>query len=422
MNKQSDNAKQGKTIACIIGLGYVGLPLAMAFAKSITVIGYDTDSSRLEKLSKNKPDNLYITGNATDIAKADFVIICVPTPITSDKEPDLSYIESASAVVGKNMRRGSIVILESTVYPGLTEEVVIPVLERESGLRCGVDFKAGYSPERINPGDSDHSVEKMVKVVAGVDEETVELMSTLYRKVARDVYKAKNIKTAEAAKVIENIQRDLNIALMNELSIIFSKMGLDTRDVLDTSATKWNFHRYLPGLVGGHCIPVDPYYLFYKAKELGYDTRLILAGRSLNDGMPRHICEMTVEALAEKGKLGKASRILIMGLTYKENVADTRETPVKELIKQLKSYRLDIIGYEPLLGNIKDEFRIDSLSDLSTNKKFDCVIITVAHEAFRDITLDKLKSIMNDNPVLIDIRGFFDKKEAAEKGIYYRTL
>jgi len=295
------------------------------------------------------------------IGDADFIIICVPTPITKSKEPDLSFVKSATEIVSQNMKKGATVILESTVYPGVTEEIVKPILE-ESGLKCGQDFKLAYSPERINPGDKEHTINKITKVVAGRDNETTELVAQLYGKITPHIFKAKNIKTAEAAKVIENIQRDLNIALMNELSLMFDKLGLSTKDILEAASTKWNFHPYSPGLVGGHCIPVDPYYLVYKAKELGYHPQVILAGRAINDSMPRHIAEMAIKALNNVGKVIKGSKVLIMGLTYKENVADTRETPVKEIIKELKEYGVDIYGHDPLLNDIEHEFGIKSMT------------------------------------------------------------
>jgi UDPglucose 6-dehydrogenase/UDP-N-acetyl-D-galactosamine dehydrogenase len=410
-----------KTI-CIVGLGYVGLPLAEAFARNFRVIGFDVDSGKVRKLSENNNNhNLTFTDDPGQIAKAGIIIICVPTPITRAREPDLSYVKAAATLVGQNMKRDSTVILESTVYPGVTEEVVRPILE-ESGLKCGKDFKLGYSPERISPGEKEYTIDKVVKVVAGSDDKTAELMSQLYRNVAPEVFKARDIRTAEAAKVVENIQRDLNIALMNELSLIFDRMKLSTRDVLAAAATKWNFHRYSPGLVGGYCIPVVPYYLVYKARELGYHSRLILAGRAINDFMPRHVAEMTIKALNSTGKVIKGSRVLIMGLTYKENVNDTRETPAKDLIKELTEYGIDIYGYDPMLSEIEKEFGIKALQNLEDAPETDCVIITVAHRVFATISLDKLRAITGIKPVLIDIRGIFDKAKAEEKGFCYRTL
>jgi len=411
-----------KAIVCIVGLGYVGLPLAKAFAKSLKVIGFDVNGNKIRKLNQNNDNqNLTFTNNTKEISKADFIIICVPTPVTKSKAPDLSYVKSAAETIGRNMKKGSVIVLESTVYPGVTEEVVKPILE-ESGLKCSEEFKIAYSPERINPGDEEHTIDKITKVVAAMDEETTELVAELYRKVTPHVFKAKNIKTAEAAKVIENIQRDLNIALMNELSLIFEKMGLNTTDILDAAATKWNFHYYSPGLVGGHCIPVDPYYLVYKAEELSYHPQVILAGRAINDYMPKHIAKLTIKALNNIGKVIKGSRVLIMGLTYKQNVADTRDTPAKEVIKELQEFGVNIYGYDPLLNDIEGEFEIKVVQNLEEARKVDCVILTVAHDAFQGITLDQLKAIASVEPILIDIQGFFDREEAQGKGFYYNTL
>ncbi|MBA7480176.1 UDP-N-acetyl-D-glucosamine 6-dehydrogenase [subsurface metagenome] len=414
--------KQSQAIVCVIGLGYVGLPLAEAFSRSLKVIGFDTDADKVKRLNQsNANQNLFLTDNPREISQADFIIICVPTPVTKSKEPDLFHVKAAATIVSQNMKKNSVIILESTVYPGVTEEVVKPILE-ESGLKCSEDFKIAYCPERINPGDKKRSIVKVTKVVAGMDERTTELVTKLYRKITPYIFKAKGIKTAEAAKVIENIQRDLNIALVNELALIFEKMGLSTKDVLDAAATKWNFHRYSPGLVGGHCIPVDPYYLVYKARELGYHPQVILAGRAINDSMPKYIAEMTIKALNSVGKVIKGSKVLIMGLTYKEDVADTRETPVKELIKQLKGYGVEIFGYDPLLDNVEDEFGIMVVSHFEEVPKVDGVILAVAHKAFQGVTLDKLKGIMNDKPILIDVRGLFEPAKAEENGFYYRTL
>ena len=416
-----------ETTVCIIGLGYVGLPLVEAFAKSMRVIGFDIKVKKIAELNdSNDNQNPIFTNDAGEISKANFIIICVPTPVTKSKEPDLSYIKRAAATVGNNMKKGSVVILESTVYPGVTEEIVKPILEDKSKLRCGVGFKIAYSPERLNPGDKEHSVDKITKVVAGMDAETTELVAELYGKIIPHIFKAKDIKTAEAAKVIENIQRDLNIALVNELSLIFSKLNLSTKDVLDAAATKWNFHRYSPGLVGGHCIPVDPYYLVQKAKDSGYHCQVILAGRSINDSMAKHVAEITIKALNDVGKVIKGSKVLIMGLTYKENVADMRETPLKEVIKELKEYGIDTFGYDPLLDNAEDELGIKILKSLEQETKFDSIILAVAHDVFKEageISLDKLKTIMNSKPVLIDIKGYFNgNRSMEEKGFYYRTL
>jgi len=411
-----------QAVVCVIGLGYVGLPLAEAFSRSLKVIGFDIDGNKVKKLNRgNDNQNLFFTNNHKEIGKADFVIICVPTPVTKSKEPDLSYVITAARIVSQNMKAGSTVILESTVYPGVTEEVIKPILE-ESGLKCGQDFKIAYSPERINPGDEEHTLEKVVKVVSGMDKETTELTAELYSRICHQVFKAKDIKTAEAAKVIENIQRDLNIAVVNELCLIFERMGLNTKDVLDAATTKWNFHYYSPGLVGGHCIPVDPYYLVYKAKELGYHSQVILAGRAINDYMPKHVTEMTIKALNNVGRVIKGSKVLIMGLTYKENVADIRETPVREVIKGLKEYDVKVLGFDPLLGNIENDFGIEAVHNLKNIEGVDCVILTVDHAVFNKMALDDFKKIMTSNPILIDVRRIFSKDEAERKGFYYKAL
>jgi UDPglucose 6-dehydrogenase/UDP-N-acetyl-D-galactosamine dehydrogenase len=357
-------------IVCIVGLGYVGLPLAEAFSSHLNTIAFDIDEEKVKRLSEsNNKDNIEFTSDPAQIKEADFVLICVPTPVTKSKEPDLSYVKLAVEIIGRNLKKGAIVVLESTVYPGVTEEIVKPILEEESGLKCGADFKIGYSPERINPGDEAHALAKITKIVAGMNEETTEILAELYGLIT-NVYKAKDIKTAEAAKVIENIQRDLNIALVNELSLIFGKMGLSTKDVLEAAGTKWNFHRYSPGLVGGHCIPVDPYYLVHKAEELGYHPQVILAGRAINDSMPAHVAGMMIRGLNEAGKVIKGSKVLIMGLAYKENVADTRESPAAGLVEGLREFGIEVYGWDPLLKREEIEgFGVKALGEL--NEKMD---------------------------------------------------
>jgi UDP-N-acetyl-D-galactosamine dehydrogenase len=414
---------------CIVGLGYVGLPLVEVFARKLNVIGYDIDTGRVEELSGSIVNpRLIFTSDPTKIAQADFVIICVPTPVTRIKDPDLTSVERAATTIGRNLKRGSVVILESTVYPGVTEEVVRPILEKESGLKCLDDFKIAYAPERVNPGDKEHVIDKIWKVVSGIDEETKELVAELYGRVIPNIYKAKDIQTAEAAKIIENIQRDLNIAFMNELSLIFEKLRLDTQAVLDAAGTKWNFHRYSPGLVGGHCIPVDPYFLVRRAREYGYHSQVILAGRAINDAMPKHVAEMTIKALNEAGKVIKGSKVLIIGLTYKENVPDTRENPQKYVLEELESYGIISFGYDPLLkiNDAEREFGIRILEDLEDDGQFDAVILTVIHDIFKGdrqgLSLEKLKGIMSSHPVLVDVRRHFVHEEAVSKGFFYRTL
>ena len=414
----STNNVKNETV-CVVGLGYVGFPLLKEFSKYYNVIGFDVNENKVEKL---KYDNagIMITSDKSKIKEGDFVIIAVPTPVKKSKEPDLSLVESASRIIGQNIKKNAIVILESTVYPGITEEVVGPIIENESGYILGEDFKIGYSPERVNPGDDEHTIDKITKIISGMDEESTERIAELYSSITT-IFKAKDIKTAEAAKVIENIQRDLNIALINELSIIFNKLGLDTRDVLDAASTKWNFIRYNPGLVGGHCIPVDPYYLVYKAKEIGYHPKVILAGRSVNDYMSKHVAEITIKALNEAGKIINGSKILIMGLTFKENVEDTREAPIKETIKELKEYKCDLYGYDPLLTKEEIEsFGIQAV-DTFNGVKVDCFIVAVMHDEFKEISTDQFKTAsMDKQPILIDVRGYYRKTK--ENGFFYYTL
>jgi UDPglucose 6-dehydrogenase/UDP-N-acetyl-D-galactosamine dehydrogenase len=392
-----------KTV-CVVGLGYVGQPLAEAFSSHLRTIGFDIVTEKVNRINGSNGGKLFCTSDPASIKQADFVLICVPTPITKHKEPDLAPVKSAAEVVGRNLKRGAIVVLESTVYPGVTEEIVVPILEQQSGLKCGVDFKVGYSPERVNPGDDAHSIDKITKIVSGMDEESTRLLAELYGLITH-VFVARDIKTAEAAKVIENIQRDLNIALMNELSLIFHKMGLNTKEVLAAAGTKWNFHKYTPGLVGGHCIPVDPYYLVYKARELGHHPQVILAGRAVNDYMPRHVAEMAIKGLNDAGKVIKGSKVLIMGLTYKENVPDTRESPAREMVKALLEYRVDVHGYDPLLSREEIEgFGVKAREELNGAKP-DCVILAVAHKQFRVQGEGELAKTIKDCPVVVDVKG-----------------
>jgi UDP-N-acetyl-D-glucosamine/UDP-N-acetyl-D-galactosamine dehydrogenase len=415
-----------KTTVCVIGVGYVGLPLVEALGKKLKVIGLDINAQRITQLERtNTNPNIRFTDNPEAIKGADYVIICLPTPVTEFKEPDLTVIEEVTRIIGHNLKPGATVILESTVYPGVTEEVLVPILE-ESGLKAGKDFKVAYSPERINPGDDEHSIEKVTKVVAGMDEETTEAVAALYSLVTPHIFKAASIQTAEAAKVIENTQRDTNIGQMNEFAMLFNRMGLDTQEVLEAAATKWNFNRYSPGLVGGHCIPVDPYYLVYKAKELGFHPRVILAGRAVNDGMPKYIAELAVKALNSTGKAIKGSKVVIMGLTYKENVPDTRETPVRGIIEELAQYQVNVYGHDPLLTSeeINQTFNITALNTIEEVEEIkpDCLIITVGHNEFKKLTPQDLAKITACNQVLIDVRRIFNREEAQKAGFIYRTL
>lgn len=402
---------------CVVGLGYVGYPLAEAFSKHLKTIGYDISQDRINTLKTVGGHQIKLTNDPKAIRNAEIIIIAVPTPVTKAKDPDLSFIESSAKVVGQHLKKGAIVVLESTVFPGVTEEIVIPILVKESGLIFGKEFKVGYSPERINPGDGEHTIEKIIKIVSASDSESLETLKELYGLIT-NVYCAPNIKTAEAAKVIENIQRDINIALMNELALIFQKLKIDTDEVIKAAATKWNFLRFSPGLVGGHCIPVDPYYLVYKAKEMGFHPQVILAGRSTNDYMPTHVANLLIKGLNESGKVLKGSKVLILGLTYKENISDTRESPSYEIIKELKEFKINLFGYDPFLTKIEIEaFGIKYCNTFA--RQFDAVIITVAHEQFKEMTKESLESYFKDTSIVVDVRGIF-KRDAIQG--YYATL
>lgn len=408
-----------KKTVCIVGLGYVGTPLAEAFAEHLPTIGFDIDPRKVSGLAESG-SKVMATTDPARILDAEVVMICVPTPVTKAKDPDLGPVRSATATVGRNLKEGAIVVLESTVYPGVTEEIVVPILEKESKKTCGKDFFVGYSPERINPNDDAHTLDKITKIVAGMDKATTDRLVDLYSLVTT-VYRAPDIKTAEAAKVIENIQRDLNIALMNELSLIFSRLGLDTRAVLAAAGTKWNFHPYSPGLVGGHCIPVDPYYLVMKAEEVGYHPQVILAGRAINDGMPRHVAGLALKGLNDAGKVIRGSKVLIMGLTYKEDVPDTRESPVEEIIHELREYKVNVLGYDPLLpDDVIKKFGAEPVKSLDI--MVDAVIVAVAHRGFRSMTVEDFKKMMNGHPVLVDVRGMVDSEKATDAGFWYRRL
>lgn len=405
------------SVVCVVGLGYVGYPEAIAFSKYFRVIGYDIDYDKLCKLEPY--EDLMLTNRAEDISQADFVIIAVPTPIDESKKPVLSFVESASETVGRHMKKGAVVILESTVYPGVTEDIVVPILEKYSGYRCGYGFKVAYSPERINPGDAEHDISKVTKVISGMDKKTTDSVSWLYGHIAPSICIAKNIKTAEAVKVVENVQRDINIALMNELSFVFKRMDINIRDVIEAASTKWNFYKCYPGMVGGHCIPVDPYYLIYKSEKLGYSPTLIDDAREINNDMPKHIAAMAVLSLSRI----KNAKILIAGVTYKENVPDIRESPAKYLIKGIKNwvYDVEIIAFDPLVENIKGEFGVESPACLADLTGIDCIIVTVMHDMFKD-KLKEFRTIATDNPVLVDVRGGFNKDEAEQLGFRYFTL
>ena len=384
----------------VVGLGYVGLPLAAAFGRVAEVIGFDISEKKIRELQDGfdatgelsaqelAATRIDYTVDPARLAEAAFLVVTVPTPIDEHNRPDLRPLEAASRTIGRHLRKGAVVVYESTVYPGVTEDVCLPILEAESGLKGGVDFKVGYSPERINPGDKVHTVDKIVKVVSGQDAETLETVAAVYEMVvAAGVHRASGIKVAEAAKVIENTQRDLNIALMNELALIFGRLGIPTKDVLEAAGTKWNFLRFSPGLVGGHCIGVDPYYLTFKAEAIGYQPQVILAGRRINDGMGKHVAEMTVKKLIQADKAVKGSRVLVLGLTFKEDVPDIRNSKVIDIVRELAEYGVEILVHDPIADpeEVKHEYGLD-LVGLEAAAPVDGVVLAVAHERFRELT------------------------------------
>ncbi len=422
---------------CVVGLGYVGLPLAVEFGKISSITGLDINKKRIEQLKQGndssgevskaelKRSRISFTSDPKAISKADFIIVAVPTPVTKANVPDMSYLTSASKLVGQNLSKGSVVVFESTVYPGATEEVCVPIIEKYSGLKCGTGFKVGYSPERINPGDREHTISRIVKVVSGMDKKTLDRVADVYGTIIKPgVFRASSIKVAEAAKVIENIQRDLNIALMNELSLIFDRVGIPTKDVLDAAGTKWNFHTYHPGLVGGHCIGVDPYYLTYKAQMLGYQPQIILAGRAINEHMPRHVAELVIKGLSQTGKALNRSTVLLLGLTFKENVADYRNSKALDLISELKRFNIVVKACEPLLGDDVTEqvFGVQNLEFGKIQNSIDCVVMLAPHDEFRKITLKALRDVMGRHPLLIDVCSFFSAKDAVKMGFIYKSL
>ncbi len=428
----------GKEKVSLVGLGYVGMPIAVAFARKIKVVGFDLNEKKIE-LYKNgidptnevgndviKNTTVEFTADPSKLKEAKFHIVAVPTPVNDDHTPDLSPVEGASRILGQNLTKGSIVVFESTVYPGVTEDICVPILEKESGLKCGVDFKIGYSPERINPGDKVHRLETITKIVSGMDEETLDVVAKVYELVVEaGVYRADCIKVAEAAKVIENSQRDINIAFMNELSIIFNKMGIDTKSVLEAAGTKWNFLKFQPGLVGGHCIGVDPYYLTYKAEELGYHSQIILAGRRINDDMGKYVAESMVKNLIKADIPVKRAKVAILGFTFKENCPDTRNTKVIDIYKELGEYGITPVVVDPAADadEAKRLYGID-FEDMSAVKDMDAVIVAVAHTEFLALDKEKIGSFFNpvhEKKVFMDIKGLFDRKEyLTEDYIYWR--
>ena len=422
----------------LVGLGYVGMPIAVAFSKKINVIGFDLNAAKIE-LYKNGLDPTNEVGNEaikacavdftadeTRLREAKFLIVAVPTPVNDDHTPDLTPVEGASRIVGRNLQKGSIVVFESTVYPGVTEEVCVPIMEAESGMKCGVDFKVGYSPERINPGDKVHRLETITKIVSGMDEETLEEVAKVYELVvAAGVHRAESIKVAEAAKVIENSQRDINIAFMNELSIIFNKMGIDTKSVLEAAGTKWNFLKFQPGLVGGHCIGVDPYYLTYKAEQLGYHSQIILSGRRINDDMGKYCAENLVKKLIQADVPVKNAKVAILGFTFKENCPDTRNTKVIDIYKELKEYGITAVIADPAADadEAKRLYGIEFVK-LSEIRDMDAVILAVAHEQFKSLSVADLDALYKaaSAKVLLDLKGILNKSDFENADYIYWRL
>ena len=425
----------------LVGLGYVGMPIAVAFAnKGIDVIGFDLNKAKIELYRSGvdptkevgdeaiKNTNVYFTYDEKDLQKAKFHIVAVPTPVNTDHTPDLTPVIGASEIVGRNLTKGSYVVFESTVYPGCTEDVCIPILEKESGLKCGIDFKVGYSPERINPGDKIHRLENITKIVSGCDDEALQVIKAVYDIVIEvGTYPVSNLRTAEAVKVVENSQRDINIAFMNELSMAFDKMDIDTNEVVDGMNTKWNALGFRPGLVGGHCIGVDPYYFTYQAEKLGYHSQIILNGRIVNDSMGRFVADATIKKMIAVGQAPKKSKVVILGLTFKENCPDTRNSKVEDIIKRLAEYEISPLVVDPWASerDAMHEYGV-KLTKLEDVKDADCVIVAVAHNEFKALSLDDIKKLYkpcaDEEKVLIDVKGLYDVSELKASGIKYWRL
>ncbi|NMA85116.1 MAG: nucleotide sugar dehydrogenase [Epulopiscium sp.] len=424
----------------LVGLGYVGMPIAVAFAKKVDVIGFDLNKKKIELYKSGidptnevgddeiKKTTVEFTADEAKLKEAKFHIVAVPTPINSDKTPDLSPVEGASRIVGRNLTKGSIVVYESTVYPGVTEDICVPILEKESGLKCGVDFKIGYSPERINPGDKVHRLENIIKIVSGMDEESLDEIAKVYELVIEvGVHRAGSIKVAEAAKVVENSQRDINIAFMNELAMVFDRMGIDTKEVIDAMNTKWNALKFTPGLVGGHCIGVDPYYFVYEAEKLGYHSQIILSGRKINDGMGKFVADAIIKKLILANKVVRQAKVVVLGMTFKENTPDTRNSKVVDIINHLKEYGIDPIIVDPEADaeEAKHEYDID-LVDIKDVQNADCIVLAVAHDSLKSMSWDEIDNLYgnfeNENKILIDVKSILDRKEIEEKGYSYWRL
>ena len=412
-----------RTKLALIGLGYVGLPIALEFAKKMSVVGFDINAKRVQLMKRGidpcneltseafEDKDIEFTSNPEDLKRASFFIVAVPTPIDEYKQPDLRPLLSASKTVGKVLKKGDYVVYESTVYPGCTEEDCLKVLEQESGLKCGTDFKIGYSPERINPGDKVHTLTNTVKIVSGCDKESLDVISSVYEQIiSAGVHRAPSIKVAEAGKIIENTQRDVNIALMNELSIIFNRIGINTYDVIEAAGTKWNFLKFYPGLVGGHCIGVDPYYLVHKAKQVGYHAHLIDAGRFVNDTMGGYIAKQTVKRILAADKHLSQSRVLVMGFTFKENVSDIRNSKVADIVRELQSYRVnvDVVDHYADPEEVQQEYQIELAGQPSG--KYDAIIVAVAHREYRGMVEADFLGFANAKCLLVDVKGLYSNQ------------
>jgi len=437
INSLYDRLVKGEEKLALIGLGYVGMPIAVEFAKHVKVLGFNHNERRIQQYKSGidpthevgdeaiRNTTVDFTSDEKRLSECKFLIVAVPTPIKDDKTPDLYPVENASRIVGRNLVPGSVVVYESTVYPGVTEDVCVPILEKESGLKCGVDFKIGYSPERINPGDKVHRLQTIKKIVSGMDAETLDCVAKTYELVVEaGVHRASSIKVAEAAKVIENSQRDINIAFMNELSIIFHRLGIDTKEVLEAAGTKWNFLKFFPGLVGGHCIGVDPYYLTYKADMLGYHSQVILAGRRINDGMGKYVAESCVKQLIAADKPVKNAKVAILGFTFKENCPDTRNSKVMDIVNELHEYGITPVITDPV-ADAEEAKRIYGLDfdTMDAVQDMDAVILAVAHEEFSKLTMEEVDSFFGlGKKILLDIKGILNKNEYEEAGYSYWRL
>ena len=430
-----------EAVLAVVGLGYVGMPIAVAFAKKgLNVIGFDTNSKKIEAYRSGadptkevgdeqvRNTTVQFTDEEQQLRKADFIVVAVPTPVNFDHTPDLTPVIGASEIVGQNLTPGAIVVFESTVYPGVTEDICVPIIEKESGLKCGVDWKIGYSPERINPGDKAHRLENIRKIVSGMDEESLEEIQHIYDIVIEvGTYPVSNIRTAEAIKVVENSQRDINIAFMNELAMVFDRMDIDTNEVVDGMNTKWNALGFRPGLVGGHCIGVDPYYFTYEAEKLGYHSQIILNGRILNDNMGAYIADKAVKQMILAGQTPKAAKVVVLGLTFKEGCPDIRNTKVVDIIKQLGTYGIESVVVDPWADREEAKrFYGVELVDLSDVREADCIIAAVAHEQFRALSVEELKALYRDVPdgqkVLIDVKGIYPVKDMKASGMRFWRL